>query len=108
MFPPPLFKDIPKMGTVDSPFYRTAALGVPPYPGYTASLLHPPGLAGTPFAPPNHVTSFAPKVYFIEFFFCSCQYLCLRNRKMKNFQETSIPEITEQFCMWNVIYVLKR
>lgn len=49
------------MGTVDSPFYRTG-LGVPAYPGYTPSLLHPGGLAGTPFAPPNHVTPFAPKV----------------------------------------------
>lgn len=49
------------MGTVDSPFYRTG-LGVPAYPGYSPSLLHPGGLAGTPFAPPNHVTPFAPKV----------------------------------------------
>lgn len=49
------------MGTVDSPFYRTG-LGVPAYPGYSTSLLHPGGLAGTPFAPPNHVTPFAPKV----------------------------------------------
>lgn len=61
LFPPPLFKDIPKMGTVDSPFYRTS-LGVPGYPGYTTNLLHPPSLSGTPFVPPNHVTSFAPKV----------------------------------------------
>lgn len=51
MFPPPLFKD--------SPFHRTG-LGVT-YPGYGPSILHAPGL-GTPFVPPNHVTSFAPKV----------------------------------------------
>lgn len=49
------------MGAVDSPFYRTG-LGVPAYPGYSPSLLHPGGLAGTPFAPPNHATPFAPKV----------------------------------------------
>lgn len=61
LFPPPLFKDIPKMGTGDSPFYRTG-LGMSGYPGYSPSLLHPSGLGGTPFAPPNHVTPFAPKV----------------------------------------------
>ncbi|XP_031629272.1 autism susceptibility gene 2 protein homolog isoform X3 [Contarinia nasturtii] len=55
LFPPPLFKDMPKF---DSPFHRTG-LGVT-YPGYGPSILHPPGL-GTPFVPPNHVTSFAPK-----------------------------------------------
>ncbi|XP_055297379.1 autism susceptibility gene 2 protein homolog isoform X11 [Sitodiplosis mosellana] len=55
LFPPPLFKDMPKF---DSPFHRTG-LGVT-YPGYGPSILHPSGL-GTPFVPPNHVTSFAPK-----------------------------------------------
>lgn len=92
MFPPPLFKDIPKMGTVDSPFYRTAALGVPPYPGYTASLLHPPGLAGTPFAPPNHVTSFAPKVYITFFYMLNIGHALAsvhRTSQKKNGFETS-------------------
>lgn len=70
MYPPPLFKDMPKF---DSPFHRTG-LGVT-YPGYGPSILHAPGL-GTPFVPPNHVTSFAPKVsgatwseFFYEDFF---------------------------------------
>lgn len=64
LFPPPLFKDIPKMGAVDSPFYRTGALGMPPYPGYSPGLLHP-GLGGpTPFVPPSHLPSFAPKVNY--------------------------------------------
>lgn len=47
------------MPKFDSPFHRTG-LGVT-YPGYAPSILHAPGL-GTPFVPPNHVTSFAPKV----------------------------------------------
>lgn len=47
------------MPKFDSPFHRTG-LGVT-YPGYGPSILHAPGL-GTPFVPPNHVTSFAPKV----------------------------------------------
>lgn len=63
LFPPPLFKDMPKF---DSPFHRTG-LGVT-YPGYGPSILHPPGL-GTPFVPPNHVTSFAPKVNLTAIFF---------------------------------------
>lgn len=64
-FPPPLFKDIPKMGAVDSPFYRTG-LGLPAaYAGYSAPGLLHPGLAGaTPFVPPSHLPSFAPKVSF--------------------------------------------
>lgn len=80
------------MGTVDSPFYRTAALGVPPYPGYTASLLHPPGLAGTPFAPPNHVTSFAPKVYITFFYMLNIGHALAsvhRTSQKKNGFETS-------------------
>lgn len=61
LFPPPLFKELPKMGTVDSPFFRTG-LGMPPYTGYTPSLLHP-GLSGpTPFVPPTHLPNFAQKV----------------------------------------------
>ena len=62
LFPPPLFKDIPKIGAVDSPFYRTAPLmGIPPYP-YPSGILHP-GLSGpTQFVPPSHLQSFVPKV----------------------------------------------
>jgi len=64
IFPPPLFKDISKISSVDPQFYRTG-MGLPPggYSGYTsAGLLHS-GLGGpTPFMPPNHLTSFAPKV----------------------------------------------
>ncbi|XP_039153263.1 serine-rich adhesin for platelets [Drosophila simulans] len=63
IFPPPLFKDISKISSVDPQFYRTG-MGLPPggYTGYTsAGLLHS-GLGGpTPFMPPNHLTSFAPK-----------------------------------------------
>ncbi|XP_033239921.1 mucin-17 isoform X3 [Drosophila pseudoobscura] len=63
IFPPPLFKDIPKLTTVDPQFYR-AGIGLPPggYTGYSsAGLLHT-GLGGTtPFMPPNHLTAFAPK-----------------------------------------------
>ncbi|XP_037727457.1 serine-rich adhesin for platelets isoform X1 [Drosophila subpulchrella] len=63
IFPPPLFKDISKMSSVDPQFYRTG-MGLPTggYSGYTsAGLLHS-GLGGpTPFMPPNHLTSFAPK-----------------------------------------------
>ncbi|CAG9857825.1 unnamed protein product [Phyllotreta striolata] len=56
------FKDIPKLGSVDSPFYRQN-LGLPgTYPGYTPGLMHP-GLASgpTPFVPPNHLPTFQPK-----------------------------------------------
>lgn len=63
MFPPPLFKDIPKIGAVDSPFYRTgqALVGMPPFP-YSSGILHP-GLSGnTQFVPPSHLQSFVPKV----------------------------------------------
>ncbi|XP_017082044.1 serine-rich adhesin for platelets isoform X2 [Drosophila eugracilis] len=63
IFPPPLFKDISKISSVDPQFYRTG-MGLPTggYTGYTsAGLLHS-GLGGpTPFMPPNHLTSFAPK-----------------------------------------------
>ncbi|KAL7028381.1 hypothetical protein ACKWTF_005815 [Chironomus riparius] len=61
IFPPPLFKDIPKIGAGDSPFYRTAPLmGMPPYP-YPSGILHP-GLSGpTQFVPPSHLQSFVPK-----------------------------------------------
>lgn len=66
LFPPPLFKDIPKMGAIDSSFYRTG-LGLPSYPGYSPSLMHP-GIGGpTPFVPPTHLPSFAPKVSAIGY-----------------------------------------
>lgn len=58
------FKDIPKLGSVESPFFRQN-LGMSAYPGYTPSLLHPGLTAGpTPFVPPNHLPSFQPKVGF--------------------------------------------
>ncbi|KAK5637809.1 hypothetical protein RI129_000010, partial [Pyrocoelia pectoralis] len=60
LFPSPLFKDIPKLGSMDSPFYRQN-MGLPGYPSYSSSLLHP-GLTGpTPFVPPNHLPPFQPK-----------------------------------------------
>lgn len=62
VFPPPLFKDVPKLGGIDSPFYRQNPLGLGSYPGYPAGLL-PPSLGNsTPFAPPSHMPSFTPKV----------------------------------------------
>ncbi|XP_050299005.1 autism susceptibility gene 2 protein-like isoform X3 [Anthonomus grandis grandis] len=57
------FKDIPKIGSVDSPFYRQG-LGVPGYPGYSPGLIGHPGLAtgpGGPFVPPTHGMPFQPK-----------------------------------------------
>ncbi|XP_072394312.1 uncharacterized protein [Diabrotica undecimpunctata] len=56
------FKDIPKLGSVDSPFYRQN-IGLPgTYPGYTPSLMHPGLTTGpTPFVPPNHLPTFQPK-----------------------------------------------
>ena len=59
-----MFKDIPKIGAADSPFYRTgpAVLGMPPYP-YSSGILSHPGLSGsTQFVPPSHLQSFVPKV----------------------------------------------
>ncbi|XP_017966694.1 autism susceptibility gene 2 protein homolog [Drosophila navojoa] len=63
IFPPPLFKDIPKIAAVDQQFYR-ASIGIPPgYTGYNPTGLLHNGLGGpTPFVPPNHLPSFAPKV----------------------------------------------
>lgn len=70
LFPPPLFKDIPKIAAVDSPFYRTG-LGLPGYAGYSPAGLMHPGLGGaTPFMPPSHLTSFAPKVGLTIRFLC--------------------------------------
>ncbi|CAH0564770.1 unnamed protein product, partial [Brassicogethes aeneus] len=56
------FKDIPKIGSVESPFYRQN-LGMPNYPGYSAPGLMHHGLTTgpTPFAPPNHLPPFQPK-----------------------------------------------
>lgn len=62
------FKDIPKLGGVDSPFYRQG-LGVPGYPGYSPGLMGHPGLTTgpTPFVPPNHLPTFQPKVSVLAF-----------------------------------------
>ncbi|XP_063990304.1 autism susceptibility gene 2 protein-like isoform X3 [Diachasmimorpha longicaudata] len=60
LFPPPIFKDIPKLGSVDSPFFR-GNLNLSSYPGFNAGLLHPGMGPSTPFVPPNHLTSYAPK-----------------------------------------------
>lgn len=56
------FKDIPKLGGVDSPFFR-GNLNLSNYSSFNAGLLHPGlGPPATPFAPPTHVTSYAPTV----------------------------------------------
>lgn len=61
------------MEAVNSPFYRTG-LGMPSYPGYSPSLLHP-GLGGpTPFVPPSHLPSFTPKVILNGIFAARMQY----------------------------------
>ncbi|CAH1116333.1 unnamed protein product [Phaedon cochleariae] len=56
------FKDIPKLGGVDSSFYRQN-IGLPgTYPGYTPGLMHPGLTTGpTPFVPPTHLPTFQPK-----------------------------------------------
>ncbi|XP_034240214.1 autism susceptibility gene 2 protein-like, partial [Thrips palmi] len=62
VFPPPLFKDVPKLGGIDSPFYRQNTLGLGSYPSYSGL---PPLTAlgnSTPFAPPSHLPTFTPKV----------------------------------------------
>lgn len=56
------FKDIPKLGGVESPFFR-ANLNLTGYSGFNTGMIHPGiGPPATPFVPPNHLTSFAPKV----------------------------------------------
>ncbi|XP_067211116.1 autism susceptibility gene 2 protein isoform X4 [Linepithema humile] len=61
LFPPPIFKDIPKLGGVESPFFR-GNLNLSGYSGFNTGLLHPGiGPPSTPFVPPNHLTTFAPK-----------------------------------------------
>ncbi|KAJ8928047.1 hypothetical protein NQ314_019417 [Rhamnusium bicolor] len=62
LYPSQLFKDIPKIGSVESPFYRQN-IGLPgSYPGYTPGLMHPGLTTGpTPFVPPNHLPTFQPK-----------------------------------------------
>ncbi|BES97798.1 Hypothetical protein NTJ_10608 [Nesidiocoris tenuis] len=54
------FKDMPKGGPVDSPFYRQS-LGFSGYPGYNPGLIHPTFGSATPFAPPTHLPTFTPK-----------------------------------------------
>ncbi|KAH8332297.1 hypothetical protein KR067_009294, partial [Drosophila pandora] len=63
LFPPPLFKDISKLTAVDPQFYRNG-IGMPTgYPGYSPTgLLHSSVGGSTPFATPNHLTSFASRV----------------------------------------------
>jgi hypothetical protein len=88
LFPPPLFKDIPKIGVGDSPFYRTGAMGMPAYPGYAPGLLHP-GLGGpTQFVPPSHLPSFAPKV--------SKRHLLAHSHHAKQNQKTSRLHLNHQ------------
>ncbi|KAL1132489.1 hypothetical protein AAG570_010444 [Ranatra chinensis] len=60
LFTPPIFKEIPKLGGVDSPFYRHS-LGLGSYPPYSSGLLHPTLGPSTPFAPPTHLPTFTPK-----------------------------------------------
>ncbi|XP_032311887.1 nuclear pore complex protein DDB_G0274915 isoform X4 [Drosophila ananassae] len=62
LFPPPLFKDISKLTTVDPQFYRNG-IGIPTgYPGYSPTGILHSGVGGsTPFATPNHLTSFASR-----------------------------------------------
>jgi len=59
------FKEIPKLGGVDSSFYRQN-LGLTSYPGFSPGLLHPSLGGSTPFAPPNHLPTFTPKVHIIN------------------------------------------
>jgi hypothetical protein len=59
------FKEIPKLGGVDSSFYRQN-LGLTSYPGFSPGLLHPSLGGSTPFAPPNHLPTFISKVYRIN------------------------------------------
>lgn len=75
MFSAPLFKDIPKIGGVDSPFYRTG-ISVPMYATYPPTILHPSiGAATTQFIPQNSLSSFIPKVSVVVFFFfCDLLY----------------------------------
>lgn len=47
---------------MDSPFFR-GNLNLSNYSSFNTSLLHPGmGPPSTPFVPPNHIGSFAPKV----------------------------------------------
>lgn len=51
------------MGGVESQFFR-GNLNISGYSGFNTGLLHPGiGPPSTPFVPPNHLTSFAPKVH---------------------------------------------
>lgn len=62
IFSAPLFKDIPKIGGVDSPFYRTG-ISMPMYTAYPPTILHPTiGAAATQFMPQNSLSTFIPKV----------------------------------------------
>ncbi|KAJ1531971.1 hypothetical protein ONE63_000608 [Megalurothrips usitatus] len=54
------FKDVPKLGGIDSPFYRQNPLSLGSYP-YSGLPLPALG-SSTPFAPPSHLPTFAQKV----------------------------------------------
>ena len=55
------FKDIPKLGEVDSPFFRRN-LNIGNYSSFNAGLLHPGMGPPSTFVSPSHLASFAPKV----------------------------------------------
>lgn len=91
LFPPPLFKDIPKIGAGDSPFYRTTPLmSMPPY-SYPSGILHP-GLSGpTQFVPPSHLQSFVPKVsnnFFDVSLNCLLNVLWMNGIQSKDFERS--------------------
>lgn len=55
------FKDIPKLGSVDSPFFR-GNLNISGYSGFNTGLLHHGIGPSTPFVPSNHISQFATRV----------------------------------------------
>lgn len=101
LFPPPLFKDIPKIGAADSPFYRTgpALVGMPPYP-YGSGILHP-GLSGpTQFVPPSHLQSFVPKVNISDGTSLDCFSPFSPNHQYINITKSSLASFTNQLKNW--------
>ena len=83
------FKDIPKLGGIEAPFYRQN-IGMPNYPGYTPGLVHPGLTAGpTPFVPPNHLSTFQPKVCI----FVQCCHVCM---------PSCIKELSDTHCFLKI------